>query len=105
MMKPVFSSDVEFITPSFLCGARQDIAELRPASIRGQLRWWFRALGGSREDEKAVFGGVHDGTVSSAVVVRVGNVQARHEPFRVPDINTPRSYLYYFATVSGSSKG
>jgi CRISPR-associated protein Cmr1 len=38
---------VEFVTPCFLGGAR-GTAEWRSASIRGQLRWWFRAVGGAR---------------------------------------------------------
>lgn len=39
--------DVEIVTPCFLGGAR-DRAEWRGASIRGQLRWWFRAVAGAR---------------------------------------------------------
>ncbi len=36
----------EIITPCFCAGADQARAEIRAASIRGQLRWWFRVLGG-----------------------------------------------------------
>lgn len=39
--------DVEIVTPCFLGGAR-DRAEWRGASMRGQLRWWFRAVTGAR---------------------------------------------------------
>lgn len=39
--------EVEIVTPCFLGGAR-DRAEWRGASIRGQLRWWFRAVAGAR---------------------------------------------------------
>lgn len=38
---------VEFVTPCFLAGAAKG-AEWRAASIRGQLRWWFRAVAGGR---------------------------------------------------------
>jgi CRISPR type III-B/RAMP module RAMP protein Cmr1 len=38
---------VEVITPCFLAGAK-GVTEWRSASIRGQLRWWFRAVGGAR---------------------------------------------------------
>jgi CRISPR type III-B/RAMP module RAMP protein Cmr1 len=38
---------VEFVTPGFLAGAAKG-AEWRGASIRGQLRWWFRAVAGGR---------------------------------------------------------
>ena len=62
---------IEFITPLFSRGAYEDRPEIRAASIRGQLHWWFRALGGNYGDEKAIFGGVHSGAVASKVVVRV----------------------------------
>jgi len=57
---------VECITPCFLAGADQGgTAEWRAASVRGQLRWWFRAVAGGlfsgnlqrvRELESSVFG-------------------------------------------------
>jgi CRISPR-associated protein Cmr1 len=45
--------EVEFITPCFLGGVTGPAgvagqAEWRAASIRGQLRWWFRAVAGGR---------------------------------------------------------
>lgn len=38
--------EVELITPAFLAGAQQqrEDCELRPATVRGQLRWWWRTL-------------------------------------------------------------
>ena len=65
---------LEFITPLFSRGAYEDRPEVRPASIRGQLHWWFRALGGNATDEKAIFGGVHGGATASKVVVRVSSL-------------------------------
>lgn len=65
---------VELVTPCFLGGAR-DQAEWRGASIRGQLRWWFRAVAGPRFEgdlekvraaEEEVFGSTR---TSSAVRV------------------------------------
>jgi CRISPR-associated protein Cmr1 len=56
--------EVELVTPCFLGGA-SGAAEWRAASIRGQLRWWFRALAGAacagsleaaRQAETAIFG-------------------------------------------------
>jgi len=38
--------ELEIVTPCFLRGAQQT-AEWRAASIRGQLRWWFRAVAGA----------------------------------------------------------
>ena len=55
---------VELVTPCFLAGAK-DETEWRSASIRGQLRWWFRAVGGAqwagdlsrvRREEERLFG-------------------------------------------------
>ncbi|MBM3711863.1 MAG: type III-B CRISPR module RAMP protein Cmr1 [Actinobacteria bacterium] len=43
MLKKTFQCEV--ITPMFLGGADQQ-PELRPPSIRGAMRWWFRALYG-----------------------------------------------------------
>lgn len=62
---------LEFITSLFSRGAYEDRPEIRPASIRGQLHWWFRALGGQYEDEKRVFGSVHNKATASKVIVRV----------------------------------
>ncbi len=40
---------VEFVTPCFLGGADPTAAaEWRSSSVRGQLRWWFRAVAGGR---------------------------------------------------------
>ena len=50
MMK-TFKVKCKIITPLFMGGANQQ-PELRTQSINGVLRWWFRVLGGSIEDEK-----------------------------------------------------
>lgn len=70
---------ITFIAPCFSHGAT-DAPEVRPASIRGMLHHWFRLLGGTFEQERAVFGGVKikDSPFrdsASKVVVRV-----RHDP-------------------------
>jgi CRISPR type III-B/RAMP module RAMP protein Cmr1 len=63
--------DIEVLTPLFNRGAYQDTPEIRVPSIRGMVRWWFRALGGTRDQEKALFGGVHGGAVASRLIFRV----------------------------------
>lgn len=45
-------------TPLFSYGANQQVPEVRAASIRGVLHWWFRALGGTFEQEREIFGGI-----------------------------------------------
>lgn len=41
---PSITFDIETVTPLFLSGADQNIAELRPPAFRGALRYWFRVL-------------------------------------------------------------
>jgi hypothetical protein len=65
---------ITFLTPLFSKGSYDDRPEIRPPSIRGQLHWWFRALGYSYADEMNLFGGVHGGAKASRVVVRVGGI-------------------------------
>lgn len=97
--------DLEFITPAFLAGANQGRAELRAASVRGALRWWFRALGGTKDEEAEVFGGVQGGAKRSKVMVRCCVAKPVHAQFQTPPPMSDLGYLYYFATVSGETKG
>lgn len=57
----------ELITPCFCAGAEPSTqAEIRAPAVRGQLRWWFRTLGGFaslqpksvREQEDMIFGAI-----------------------------------------------
>ncbi|MDR1816585.1 MAG: type III-B CRISPR module RAMP protein Cmr1 [Puniceicoccales bacterium] len=94
--------NLTFLTPCFCAGADQARAELRAPSIRGQLRWWFRALGGTRDEETEIFGGLGDGDpAASRVVVRVSDLK-RGAPWQPPrvDPNNPSSYVWYFASAS-----
>jgi RAMP superfamily len=75
--------DIEVITPLFNRGAYQDMPEIRVPSIRGMVRWWFRALGGCPDEEKAAFGGMKGfggqfakDVLASNLVFRVSRVQA-----------------------------
>ena len=93
--------EIEFLTPCFCAGAEQARAELRPASIRGQLRWWFRCLGGTHAEEHAVFGGVHgDSLAASTVAVRVlrqPHGGQKDWPAQIPQQGVaPRAYLLGF---------
>jgi CRISPR-associated protein Cmr1 len=64
-----YSFDIEFITPCFMSGADQKIPELRAPSIKGAMRYWFRAMMGKilndnvsslRQFEGAIFGNMRD---------------------------------------------
>ncbi len=75
--------DIEVLTPLFNRGAYQDTPEIRVPSIRGMVRWWFRALGGSPDEEKLVFGGMKkfgqrtaNDVMASRLVFRVSKVTA-----------------------------
>lgn len=93
---------LELITPCFCAGADQAAAEFRAPSIRGKLRWWFRVLGGSFDDEAWVFGSVAgESGRGSAITVRVLPLPDKRlwEPINFgPASNT--GYLLYFAKAS-----
>jgi len=44
--RPTFEATLELVTPAFLAGATQQAedCDLRPSTLRGQLRWWWRTL-------------------------------------------------------------
>jgi CRISPR-associated protein Cmr6 len=48
-----FEATLELVTPAFLAGANQQAADcdLRPATLRGLLRWWWRTLHAGFVDE------------------------------------------------------
>ena len=94
---------LEFITPCFCAGADQARAEVRVPSLRGELRWWFRVLGGRPEQEKAVFGGVHgDQPRASAVICRIRNRNlAPIDEATLPRQNQSLYYLFHFAKGRG----
>lgn len=82
--------DCEVITPMFLAGADGVTPELRPASIKGALRFWWRALHGDlvgqdgnllklKEQEAELFGGVGTNARRSKVTVRVVETQIMTE--------------------------
>jgi CRISPR type III-B/RAMP module RAMP protein Cmr1 len=86
--------DIKVLTPLFNRGAYQDTPEIRVSSIRGMVRWWFRALGGTRDEEKECFGGMkrfgdrlaHE-VKASRIVFRVSQIRAQRaepNPFTLP---------------------
>ena len=72
--------ELEAITPIFMRGADQTKAEIRSSSIKGLMRWWFRALAGNyfgndvvnlRKAEESIFGSTGR---RSRVVVEISDV-------------------------------
>jgi CRISPR-associated protein Cmr1 len=97
---------LETVTPLFLGGAAQQ-PELRPASVRGALRYWLRALVGSEygssledlhEKENSVFGSTEK---SSSIVVRLLGELPRMHNFDLDrnaqgqQLRTGHNYFYY----------
>ncbi len=64
----------EVITPMFLAGADGTTPELRPASIKGALRFWWRAMNGhlSTDDMRKLEGEIFGSTQQrSSVIIRI----------------------------------
>lgn len=67
---------LKLISPAFIAGADKNHPEMRASSVRGQVRYWLRAIIGAqnpdldnlREKESAIFGSTDRG---STVAVRV----------------------------------
>ncbi|MDB0056970.1 type III-B CRISPR module RAMP protein Cmr1 [Akkermansiaceae bacterium] len=98
------SIQFECITPCMCAGANQSVAEVRPSAIRGALRWWFRALGGSPEQEIETFGG-GEKVRASSVQIRVSNLMLKPVG-QLPKPNqptSPKAYILYFASIAGGN--
>jgi CRISPR-associated protein Cmr6 len=54
--RAAFETTLELITPAFLAGASQqkEDCDLRPATLRGQLRWWWRTMHAGFVDVKTL---------------------------------------------------
>lgn len=93
---------IEFLTPCFCAGATQSLAEVRAPSIRGKLRWWFRVIGGTAEQEREVFGSVRGENASgSSLIVRVSEASLAPKwlPIQFTGISNT-GYVLYFAKAS-----
>lgn len=81
--------DLKLATPAFLAGAsqQQDDCDLRPATLRGLLRWWWRTMHAAHLDrptlkrlETAVWGDAESGSpVRIAVDLVEGKSPARYD--------------------------
>jgi len=91
--------ECQLITPLFMAGAYQSCAELRAPSIKGLLRWWFRAsnsnlsLGELAKVETEVFGNT-EGASTVGVQVRFSNLDIGN--FRKKDIKAEENLEFKF---------
>ncbi len=104
---------LKIITPWFLNGPAPRSPELRAASVRGQLRYWFRAIEGARgaglaqlwEQESNIFGSTGGG---SSVSIRL-YLENRHATLQtdshpmLPHRNNERERSYQRAIEPGQS--
>jgi CRISPR-associated protein Cmr6 len=90
-----FEATLTLTTPAYLAGAlqRQEDCDLRPATVRGLLRWWWRTLHSGfvtakqlREMESLLWGDTEQGGAIQLRVERVpGPVQPIESPYK--DVN------------------
>ncbi|ASJ09265.1 hypothetical protein A3L11_08500 [Thermococcus siculi] len=105
--------ELEAITPLFMRGADQRKAEFRPASVKGVMRWWFRALAGRhlggtpkamtalRSAESLIFGSAgKTGTRRSRVIVDVDILEESNKSFPLDDY----SRYFWFSQVGRYTK-
>ena len=85
-----FETPLTLVSPAFLAGASQekDDCDLRPATLRGLLRWWWRTLHAGFVDvptlramEAAVWG---DTSTGGAVRIMVGKANTPNQPILFP---------------------
>jgi len=101
---------LELITPCFCGGAEPEKqAEIRAPSIRGQLRWWFRTMGGFkslapmsvRDQEALIFGSTAgDQGKAGKLIVRLKNAPlpsttTRDDREFHAEVGTDRGYLAF----------
>jgi CRISPR-associated protein Cmr1 len=105
---PSITFDLETVTPLFLAGADQTIAELRPPAFRGALRYWFRAIASSvapfnevKQWENKVFGSTDSG---GAVIIRVQSEQLTSSKVLKRGQDSPGLAYLYFSAYKGSGK-
>ena len=96
-----FECTLELVTPAFLAGAlqMQEDCDLRGATLRGQLRWWWRAMHAGhleprllRRLETAIWGAAGEG---SAVQLALSAVDDKLPAAFVVGRGDARGYLAY----------
>lgn len=97
------SATFEIITPMFLGDADQKATAIRPTSIKGALRFWWRAMNGHlsltelAKEEGRLFGSTEKAGVFSLSVSSLGKFQAKTD-WPPADPNANSSYMGYGLT-------
>ncbi|TXB63742.1 type III-B CRISPR module RAMP protein Cmr1 [Phaeodactylibacter luteus] len=94
------------ITPMFLAGADGQTPELRAPSIKGAMRFWWRALNGHlgveemRKREEAIFGGTNTGGRSKVTIrLEEGNIKTGSLPDTKADKEQHPGLQYLWYTI------
>lgn len=93
----------EVVTPMFLAGADGREPELRAPSIKGAMRFWWRAMHGDtgvkalREREAEIFGGGGDNARRSQIAIKITENKVRQQKCSefTNDNNTGIRYLFF----------
>lgn len=103
--------ECESITPMFMYGADGKAPELRPASIKGIIRFWWRAINGDsdieslKDAESKIFGNTDR---RSKVTIRVQSKPKRENIIKIEKIskekNSKLAYLFYPFYLDGADK-
>ena len=106
--------ELEAITPVFMRGADQGKAEFRPASVKGVMRWWFRALAGAylgnnieklREVEGRIFGSAGGGKSRVIVEVSEGPQDKSRGDSNINNLLDDYTSYFWFSQVGRYQKG
>ena len=90
----------EIVTPMFLGNSDQKATAIRPTSIKGALRFWWRAINGDlsltelAKEEARLFGSTEKAGVFSLAVSSLGKFQAQTD-WPPKDPNASSSYMGY----------
>lgn len=104
---------LEIVTPMFLGSANSTDTELRVPSIKGMLRFWWRAmraendLGKLAKDEADLFGGVKEGQGKSKIsisIVESNSLVSSRDLLIIKKDNSGIGYLFY-STFTLKNKG
>lgn len=110
-----FQVEVEVVTPMFIAGSDMDKIELRPSSVKGVLRWWWRALNGNltidelKKKEGEIFGSTEKRS-SFALQIEPYNIPYVHNDLpkgmmvRVEGKAPKASIIHYLAFGLSDSK-
>jgi len=107
-----FEFELETITPLFMAGTDGRIPELRAPSIKGALRFWWRAMNGHlsidelREKEAEIFGGSGEKQGKSVFSIRIKDINNKAPGKNIKqDYDLKFSYNKSAKTLSGNDAG